>query len=238
MEAKRLALDPIPPRPAHAELNQNLLIGEEQRAAIGEGHPKESVDSFANFLHSETSVDELVTGTCNLSNLKLTDPMISKPGAAEARNVIPSDEIVPTELPNTAESTDTIPKELVTASGWAASYSLTRSEGHKIPPAHLRAYHLWHHQQYNVHEIANILRNPPLKISTVIEYICDAVHRGPLPADPAQFAKFASYGIQPYKQYHQSMLRAANSEMEKRKNHEKGIANDEENAGWWRTTGR
>ncbi|KAF1838606.1 hypothetical protein BDW02DRAFT_362237 [Decorospora gaudefroyi] len=41
--------------------------------------------------------------------------------------------------------------------------------------AHLRAYHLWHHQKLSIDEISQVLRDPPLSYSTVLNYVLQAI---------------------------------------------------------------
>ncbi|KAI1214531.1 ribonuclease H-like protein [Annulohypoxylon truncatum] len=47
----------------------------------------------------------------------------------------------------------------------------------------LRAYYMWHEQGLDPQTIATLLRNPPLKLTTVINYILSAIQTEKLPAD-------------------------------------------------------
>ncbi|KAF2854646.1 hypothetical protein T440DRAFT_387194 [Plenodomus tracheiphilus IPT5] len=88
----------------------------------------------------------------------------------------------------TAEST-----EFSLATNWARDYlqatipspkASTPSRIRATVP-HLRAYHLWHHQQLAVDKIAEHLREPPLSLSTVQGYILQAITMERLQYDKA-----------------------------------------------------
>ena len=237
MEAKRLALDPAPPRPAHAELNQALLVTDEQEGAMIDDFSEESDDSFTSFSDPEDSVDETAALTCDLLNLNITNSTSRQPeGATKVKEIRPSEGAIQETSAPPAKSAVPRSRQLDEANEWAASYKITHPDGFQLSPAYLRTYHLWHYQQYDIDELVHILRDPPLRITTVIEYICEAVYRGPLPADPAQFAKMGAFDAQPYKEYHRRMLQAAVGEVERRKTLNVEEAAKGGDVGWWRTT--
>ena len=103
------------------------------------------------------------------------------------------------------------------AQEWAASYKATHPDGGAVSLAPLRAYHLWYHQNYDVPKMTGMLRDPPLKYSTVIDYVCEAVAHGSLPAEQERLAKLSTYGVQPYKSTHQRLLQSAGAELEQKK---------------------
>jgi hypothetical protein len=87
-------------------------------------------------------------------------------------------------------TTDTSPRssEYTLAETWAQDYfrstipSPSTSPSSTSPPSriraavpHMRAYHLWHHQGLPLDEVAGHLRDPPLAISTVLNYVAQAV---------------------------------------------------------------
>jgi hypothetical protein len=47
----------------------------------------------------------------------------------------------------------------------------------------LRAYHLWHHQGFDLKETAALLRKEPLALSTVVSYIAEALQKEDLEFD-------------------------------------------------------
>lgn len=54
-------------------------------------------------------------------------------------------------------------------------------------PAALRAYYLWHtNDGLRPEPIAGLLRDPPLKVNTVVSYILDAITSERLPYDKAR----------------------------------------------------
>jgi hypothetical protein len=57
----------------------------------------------------------------------------------------------------------------------------TEEAGYKSKPSELRSYALWHREQLEVADIANALRDPPLKQETVAEYILNCVMADKLP---------------------------------------------------------
>jgi hypothetical protein len=73
--------------------------------------------------------------------------------------------------------------QYTTATRWAQSYLSTSIPSPSSPlPAriratisHLRAYHLWHHQGLSLKEVASLLREPPLSLSTVAGHVLQAV---------------------------------------------------------------
>lgn len=84
-----------------------------------------------------------------------------------------------TPLPKQATETP----EYVLATDWARDYlqgtipSPTATTPSRIRATipHLRAYHMWHHQELAVEKIAEHLREPPLSLSTVQGYILQAI---------------------------------------------------------------
>ena len=234
MEAKRLVLNPVPPRPAHAELNQALLVTSEQEAAMTDGSDEESEESFLSFSESEDSVDGTVALTNDLSKLTITKSTTDELGVVTNMKEVKSADIATQETSSATKAIVPQSRQFDEANEWAASYKIANPERFQLSPAYLRAYHLWHHQQYDVGGLAGVLRDPPLRISTVIEYICEAVYRGPLPADPVQFAKMGSFDTPPYKEYHRRMIRAAVDEVERRKTLNSEEMGEEDDIGWWK----
>lgn len=66
------------------------------------------------------------------------------------------------------------------AETWAQTFrnGLPTTHNLKTKQAHLRAYHLWHHQDHDCKEVASLLRDPPLSVTTVASYVMQAVAEG------------------------------------------------------------
>ncbi|KAG8525386.1 uncharacterized protein KY384_009030 [Bacidia gigantensis] len=226
LEAKRLALDPVPERPAFAELKQRLLV---KRLPLkrDDDDSESSDDSFVTCI--EASSDEDIDSMA--ADFRLVDIRDSNLPLENLR--------VNDEHHNKASSPSKLAEMPLTkadrASNWATSYRESQPMGPQIPSANLRAYYLWHHQQLELPEIASTLRTPPLKYITVLEYVCEAVYRGSFPADPERFAHLGTHGVQPYKKYHLKMLQAARTEMERRKRTDLNTPDEELNARWWKS---
>ena len=66
------------------------------------------------------------------------------------------------------------------ADTWAQHFrnSLPATHDLKTKQAHLRAYHLWHHQRHECKDVASLLRDPPLSVTTVASYVLQTVAEG------------------------------------------------------------
>lgn len=70
------------------------------------------------------------------------------------------------------------------AEEWLKEYKESRGGKVKAPPAALRAYYIWHtNEELDCASLAKILRDPPLKTSSVAGYIMSSVHVEKLPYD-------------------------------------------------------
>lgn len=110
-----------------------------------------------------------------------TLPDIDAGTAQPTESPMSSGEALESEVESSPES---MGPEVRIAELWTSDY-LARNVGsgqsrpgtstRKISSTRLRAYHLWHHQGLEVTRIATLLRNPPLKQSTVSSYVLDAI---------------------------------------------------------------
>lgn len=177
LEHKRLALDPTPPRPYHAELNlpirlsSGLSIPTDDEQTDLEDEPP-TVDNPSN----PPSIEELAH---DLLNLKLKSPLPKTPKSSAASK--------PPPKPPTPEYT--------TAQSWATTYRASHPSPHKptASPASLRAYALWHEQGHTVPEAAALLRDPPLQNATVAGYVLEALRREKLPFDTGRLEDLLVY---------------------------------------------
>ena len=164
LERKREHLTPMPPRPEHAELNLPIRLAHGQTV---------------------TTTDDLQdTNKGGTDDRELPTPVIEKVARLSLDTSLAN--VKSKQRPNKhsrlTESLLTAP-QVAMADEWVREWRSTRSPGSQSqsPAAFLRAYSLWHHQEYDVVEAARLLRNPPLQISTVCHYILRAIRIDKLP---------------------------------------------------------
>ena len=209
LEAKRLAIKPTPPRPFHAELDRSFDVPEEEEAALSDGASSLSDDSFKSFEDSEDVGDQVDDIGLDLSRLALHGSSIGPPSIdVKPQSLAPPGTSASVD-PSTSQRFSASSKQYDVAQDWATAYKASLPGRDAIPLAPLRAYHIWYHQELDVPEIAMTLRDPPLKFSTVIEYLCEAITLTSLPASQERLAILSTYGTTPYKKSHQSLLRSA-----------------------------
>src|SRR6266536_786012 len=189
LEIKRNALDPTPPRPFHAELNQPIRLAE------GEEIP---VDEAAEELEP---VDTTPSKPIRKRKSKPYPVSSSTPDSGVEINLEDSDadfqlsqEVTSTSSPSTARSKSTpktaksqqpkspllIEAEEKTTSHRAKTSTSTRA--HRATFANLRTYFLWSfNPELSLGEIAALLRDPPLQTRTVASYILEAIKLEELP---------------------------------------------------------
>ena len=146
LEKKRIALDPTPPRPAHAELNLPIRLAEgvsipavdEEHLAIPNEHVEETSPPHPAEVLVKPSEPAVAT---SVAKLVPTQPYVVLAGAwvSQYRSGIKPPAVVRASTPQ------------------------------------LRAYALWHLHQQEIQEIAKLLRDPPLQKSTVATYVLEAV---------------------------------------------------------------
>lgn len=173
MEAKRRAIEPTPPCPAHAELNLPI------RLATGQ--------TVATYDESEEVEDDSVQAENDTDDGQLPDV---EQMAHEFLNIAIED--TPPDTGVTGAKAKKLPKsksekspEIVAAEAWVADWRSKLPDSYKVKatPAFLRAYAVWHEQDLNVEEVASLLRDPPLQVTTVSNYIFGAIKMEKLPYD-------------------------------------------------------
>lgn len=179
MENKRKALSPTPPRPAFAELNIPIQLANRQTAttydeSVEEEEEVEEVeedrsDSIESS-DSSLSIEELAY---DFLNVALEAPSASKP-LSEKKKTKPA-----------VSAKTALSAEFSAANDWVVQWRKTLSSSYKPRafPAQLRAYALWHELKQSISTAAAILRDPPLKVSTVSAYVLEALRREKLPFD-------------------------------------------------------
>ncbi|KAF2157135.1 ribonuclease H-like protein [Myriangium duriaei CBS 260.36] len=183
LERMRKAMNPIPPLPAFYELAQPIILGNglpppKRRArekfsgvsedttattSVGDGMAK-TAESLPASSHTETII---------ASN---TDDVASEYASTMDQEAAEDPEVDRSEH-GTPISSD---PRLVAVEAWASSYRserLQRSPSTRwtARPAAIRAYALWHQHDLAPEEVAQLLRDPPLKVATINSYIIEAV---------------------------------------------------------------
>lgn len=165
MEAKRNALCPVPPRPRHAELNLPICLANDEIVAAGDEPSK--IDGGVSFGSDES-------GDKSFQDMDITPghrAAPSKESRTKARIKVARQRRLNSR------------PEVMMAEDWMEKWHTERSPTQKcsVSPSQLRAYSLWHEQQIDVSATAAILRDPPLKKSTVAAYVLDAIRLEQLP---------------------------------------------------------
>lgn len=181
LEAKRKAMRPMPPRPAFHELGQSLVLGDGRVAPVRprgvevdveNASPSSGTNALSTVIDVEDEAAELVdeeaaeepdTGLVEeLDNLDLNDAAIAS---------------------RTEEVESNAYSMVKEADAWATQHraQVPGSPAYRATPASLRAYALWHGRRIPIMEVASMLRTPPLKTSTVAQYVLEAVTRESLP---------------------------------------------------------
>jgi exonuclease 3'-5' domain-containing protein 2 len=188
LECKRKQLRPVPPRPYHAELNLPIRLA-----------------SGAVITTTDDAVDDFEPHkTCTTASSAL--PASGLEAAAE--NIQIEDDTDQTfvsitgRIKSKLKSTDSVmsppkPQSLVDAESWAlahrASNPSTSPSSNTFSTVNfsaLRVYALWYHNSsLSIAEIASMLRDPPLRNSTVAAYILDSVRLEKLPFEKKRLRK-------------------------------------------------
>ncbi|QIW99927.1 hypothetical protein AMS68_005445 [Peltaster fructicola] len=179
LDEKRRSLKPTPPRPAFWELRLPIELADgtlstsikrvRKGAAVStEADQDDAEDEFFDALESQDNGDDGAEATMTIQETNTGDDVIStaRQTASSAHTRLESD-------------------ELRRANEWSKIWLEKRSETSQITmtAAPLRAYHLWHIQEFSVEETAAVLRTPPLASNTVASYVLDAIVRGQLAYD-------------------------------------------------------
>ncbi|KAF3025814.1 hypothetical protein E8E14_014658 [Neopestalotiopsis sp. 37M] len=192
LEHYRKQLVPCPPTPHHAELNLPIRLSdgsdletdteEENSDTPPDETPEASVILSpaarkralrAHLQSSKLAVKQMSKALRETA--KILDVVIARDIRVEAAETWATAFIAENYAsPNPAEPESTKAKE---------------GEGH-ARFIELRAYHLWHaNQDLSTGDVAALLRNPPLKTTTVVEYIFNAVKLENLPVNDSRYSK-------------------------------------------------
>ena len=191
LEEKRKSLQPMPQRPAYAELGLPIKVLYENAAANSRRNSP-SRDSSINHStaqkdveesSSSSSIDELEVGesetlspSCDASDTEHAEA--SGKQTAKARR----------ELANKMKALTLSQPEIEEADAWIVQWRASRpaSVASRTPNSCLRAYALWHTQSIDLAQVASLLRDPPLQLSTVSGYVAECVWVEKLPFEESR----------------------------------------------------
>ena len=192
LEAKRLALVPTPPRPAHAEKGLPICLANGQPVFTRSDATNPTSEPTG---HMSVSVEELAL---DFVGFNINDT-VGESSHTSPASALPISRLSPS---NTAAQVTTTPTQkppgqtpiklnhpaVIAANAWAVEYRDRPSPDNRASakPSELRAYHLHHHQEFSVEDIRRLLRDPPLEPSTVSQYILKAIRVEWLPFDCEQ----------------------------------------------------
>lgn len=153
-------------------------------ATYNDGVPENVEDSSLDTgPDAPISIEELARDFLNLEieepsqNELPGDPPVQKAAKGTTKDTSLSNPSLPSPSPKS------LPPSVILANNWITHYTTTLSPSRPVVarPCDLRAYHLWYHQDLDIHEIASRLRDPPLATSTVAGYVLGAVKLEKLP---------------------------------------------------------
>ncbi|KAH8596942.1 ribonuclease H-like domain-containing protein [Bisporella sp. PMI_857] len=194
LNLKRLALDPTPPLPYHAELNKPIRIAEgieipsedENEAEEPEPpvstrkQPKKLSPSYLAKASETLELDPEPEGSSDPGTAYVPPTKISTTYST-SRPRMQSKTTSHTTTKSPSPLTQTQHALLASATQLADSYRATHHQN-RASPASLRCYFLWHQNpSLSLSGIAGMLRAVPLQHSTVTGYIADAVKFEGLP---------------------------------------------------------
>lgn len=167
MEAKRKAIQPTPPCPAHAELNLPIRLANGQTVATY-NEPVEDEDETPTTepIANQDVLPEVEQMARDFLNITIEDVRQSK--------VTPDAKLTPKR---SAKPVLQKSPEFTAAEAWVAAWRTSCPVTYKARamPASLRAYAIWYAQGFSVQETASLLRDPPLQVTTVSSYILQAI---------------------------------------------------------------
>ncbi|PQE17038.1 3 -5 exonuclease protein [Rutstroemia sp. NJR-2017a BBW] len=161
LETKRQALDPTPPRPYHVDeekpirLAENVVAPSEDTSEDAELEPEELTKPKRKYTRRQPTIPQPLA----------LDPDFSLEDS-DSSEKSPPPSSKPTQSPI-----------VLSAEVLAALHRCAHATS-KTPPACLRAYFIWYHNpSLSLADIAALLRDPPLQMSTVVSYILEAIKR-------------------------------------------------------------
>ncbi|PHH81470.1 hypothetical protein CDD82_701 [Ophiocordyceps australis] len=198
LEYKRLTLSPCPRRPHHAELGLPILDSKISKSKTPLLPAERLVMQLDGMVLTGSDVESLADAR--------PSPSVQPPGIVETRSDIdpmadarpsppsvqpPGIVVTGSDIDSVADARPSPPSEqppqdprVVTAEEHVHAYRCSRRFETRAGPRQLTAYFLWHlNTEVNPETIGDLLRNPPLKRSTVNSYILDAILLEKMPFD-------------------------------------------------------
>lgn len=207
LEAKRKAMRPTPPRPAFYELRRPLLLGNGEPAPKaprtrkeGLTKPMDATEGLQNPAGVPAAADQGAKAMAEFEDEEVDqdgaegqsdDEFYSCDSDAESEDTTSVHQPRNTQgqqkdnLPASPNPTPTpvAPSELIKAEQWLAQWraGLSPDRARRATPAYMRTYALWHDQSLKLKNIAGLLRQTPLALSTVALYVFEAIQQENLP---------------------------------------------------------
>ncbi|KAF1815988.1 ribonuclease H-like protein, partial [Eremomyces bilateralis CBS 781.70] len=183
LEARRMKMDPRPPRPHLAELNLPIQLPEGLEPA---NIPLPESDEEV-----EESEDGDSDARCESKVRGCADREVAPFPPEPFDNAKPSG-------PNGRVRQDVhVGAELKSADDWISNYSNALPNGQTLKSSRsaLRAYVLWHVSGMEPAKVASVLRQPPLKVATVCTYILESTKAENLEYDKGRLENVLREGI-------------------------------------------
>ncbi len=206
LNAKRKNMTPMPPVPAMWEDDMPLVLGNGQKvfASAYSGKRKarmpvekaveeaEDDDDDEEYFDAVEEFDDPQIGSSHSAGLPLSGISVVYPTLPPAESVDDAEPAIvstgsrsrPTGSARPPNSRQPPPSaEISHAEQWATTWKASLPPEYNLRASHskLRAYHLWHQQSLSCSQVATLLRNPPLSIITVANYVLDVVRDENLP---------------------------------------------------------
>ncbi|KAK5631187.1 hypothetical protein RRF57_006902 [Xylaria bambusicola] len=189
LDHHRKQLDPCPPSPHRAELNIAIQLAD----GIKVVRPKETLeadelisnDDYVAGQPEKTTAIETV-GVENTETVSLTMTLTKTRTSIASKKKLASTSATPKSPEPPKDSRVEVAEDRVAS--YRTSHPQTRSSF-----AQLRAYFLWHCYDLPPITVAQLLRDPPLKTITVVQYIISVVQAEKLPVDRDRLREIASF---------------------------------------------
>ncbi|KAI1429551.1 ribonuclease H-like protein [Xylaria sp. FL1777] len=185
LEHHRRQLDPCPPTPHRAETNLAIQLAEGVKVV----RRKRSLKA-----DTVTSIDGCVSGSSEKAT-SLED--ISIENEETTSLIVPTKAKRSTVSKEKLTSTPKVPERpkdsrVEVADDQVASYRTSHPES-RSTASQLRAYYLWHRYDLSPATVAQLVREPPLKTITVVQYILSVVQSEKPPVDLDRLREVADF---------------------------------------------
>ncbi|KAI3323212.1 ribonuclease H-like protein [Xylariaceae sp. AK1471] len=181
LEHHRKQLDPCPPTPHHAELNLAIQLADGVKIASPDDALEASEVAPTNGGPLASSEKHLAAA---LEMVSIEDKDTASPVAVSKEtktSLITKEKPAPT-TPATKPPERPKDSRVEVVEDRVASYRATHPQT-RSSFSQLRAYYLWHCYDLSPAAVAQLVRDPPLKTITVVQYILSAVQAEKLPVD-------------------------------------------------------